>query len=85
MRNQKKRIRAERLDGAGRPETSISFSSHFSVHSASHPSVQPLMHPSVSILSALNDHRLCARNCAKPQEGHLAGSNADAAFKEPIE
>ena len=47
MRNQKKRIRAERLDGAGRPETSISFSSHFSVHSASHPSVQPLMHPSV--------------------------------------
>ena len=47
MRNQKKRTRAERLDGAGRPETSISFSSHFSVHSASHPSVQPLTHPSV--------------------------------------
>lgn len=47
MRNQKKGTRTERLDGAGRPETSISFSSRFSVRSASHPAVQPLMHPSV--------------------------------------
>lgn len=69
IRKQKKGARPKRLDGASRLEIPISFSPHPS----SHPPAPQYNHSSPicpPMLPALNDHLQCARNWAKPSEGH---------------